>query len=137
MCCGTPTTLYGTTTLTSSYTTKTTATTTIPPYASYSTHITSYCVTSSSSQCVSSTTQTQIAIFDHFFPETKTTTITSIVPVTTTKTYPTHTVSTPCPYKRDSDVLEGFEKRGAGSTINVGTKWGIAAVAVLLSTLLI
>lgn len=115
MCCGTPTTLYGTTTITTSYTTLVPTTTTIKPYGTIETVTYTLCSAYSGNACLGPTTSTGVRTADYFATQTKTTTVTQILPLTKTTTYPTATISTPCPSKRDGELMEEFDKRSAGT----------------------
>lgn len=136
MCCGTPTTLYGTTTLTTSYTTLVPTTTTIKPYGTMEVSNYTRCTGYDGNTCLGYTTVLGTRIIDYFYTQTKTSTITQVLPLTTTTTFPTATVSTPCPSKRDGKLMEEFDKRSDGM-VNVGSKLGVAIVALLLSSILI
>ncbi|PVG04114.1 hypothetical protein CPB86DRAFT_792854 [Serendipita vermifera] len=97
-----PTTLYDTSVFTTSVPTTFVTTSSIPPYAQYSTRY--------ETDASGFTTSTIAYTFDWMYGRKITTTVTRVVPITSTRTIPTATISTPCVTKR-AEEIEAIEKR--------------------------
>ncbi|PVF97586.1 hypothetical protein CPB86DRAFT_420460 [Serendipita vermifera] len=130
------TTLYGSSTVTTSVPTTYTTTSFKPPFASTFVVNYTYCVSSSGSQCLSSTTSRVTGIADYFFGLNITTTVTTTIPRTTTAVFPTATSTIPCTSKRSIEEIEGLEKRGeAGPSLKMSSKAGIAVLGAVFASM--
>ncbi|PVG04115.1 hypothetical protein CPB86DRAFT_821556 [Serendipita vermifera] len=147
-----PETLYDTSVFTTNVSTTFVTTSSVRPYGTVSTQYITKCNTDANGNCVNYTTSTNVYTIDYFYGRNITTTVTKVVPVTSTKTIPTATISTPCVTKRADEIdssekrkiedigllerEEELEKRGdAGRTFQVAPKVGVAIMGFLLASL--
>ncbi|PVF97582.1 hypothetical protein CPB86DRAFT_798018 [Serendipita vermifera] len=112
-----------------------TTTTTIKPHAEITVYNTTTCLSYSSTQCVSSITYLATRIWDVFYTQTSTLTVTTAVPKTTIAPVPTATSTLPCVSKRDGEDMELLEKRGAaGPSLKMSSKMGVAILGALAAS---
>lgn len=131
------TTLYTTKTITTSIPTTYTTITSLPPYGETRTVNYTTCLSYSKTNCVSSTTLEGVLIIDHWFGENVTTTVTTAVPRTMTRIFPTATSTIPChPHtKRDGEEIELLDKRGAAlPSIKLSSKTGMIVLGALVAS---